>query len=207
MTGDDLRPIIGAAVMALADHTEEFRELDAALGDGDLGITVEAAARAVHRTLLDLPEGATPSEILAVIGPVIARANPSTYSALVAGAVLAGAKAAQGVADLHRADLLRIGRAAAESIRTRGKSELGDKTVLDALIPSLDAVERAEDDQLALHAAVVAAQHGAEEARHLVSRRGRAAWIGERGRGLIDPGAAVYCRFLESLEIASRSGA
>ncbi|MGZ4388288.1 MAG: DAK2 domain-containing protein, partial [Gaiellaceae bacterium] len=95
-------------------------------------------------------------------------------------------------------DVARLGRAAAESIAARGKAEPGDKTILDALLPSLDALERAGGDgHAAIDAMVEAARGGVEDTAARQSQRGRASWLGERSIGKPDPGATAYLRFLE----------
>lgn len=203
MTGDGLRATLSGAFERWAACAEEARELDAALGDGDLGITVAAAARAGQEAMAGMSDGATPGQVLLALGPAVARSNPSTFAALAAAGLLAASKALHGVDDASPADLLRAARAAADTVAARGKSAVGDKTVLDALVPSLDAAEAAGSSgaggAAALGAATAAARAGVAETAGLVSQRGRAAWIGERGRGHADAGATVYLRFLEAL--------
>ena len=70
--------------------------------------------------------------------------------------------------------------------------------MLDALVPSLDAVEAVPDAPLA--AAITAARDGVERTRTLVSQRGRAAWVGERTAGHADGGATAYVRLLEAIQ-------
>ncbi|HEY6053312.1 MAG TPA: DAK2 domain-containing protein, partial [Gaiellaceae bacterium] len=133
-------------------------------------------------------------------GAAFAGANPSTLAALVGGGLLAAARAVGETQEFGRADALGVGRAAADSIQTRGKAEPGDKTILDALLPSLDALEHADGDAGAAVAAMVdAARAGVEETAGLQSQRGRASWLGERSAGKPDPGATAYLRFLESV--------
>ena len=104
-----------------------------------------------------------------------ATANPSTFAALVGGGLLAAAKAVDEAEEVDRDAAVTIARAVADSIKTRGKAELGDKTVLDALVPSVEALERADgDDRAALGAMVEAARRGVEETAASESRRGRA---------------------------------
>lgn len=201
MNGSELRALLLGALPRLSAATDELRDLDAAIGDGDLGITVSQGSAAAVEAVRALPDGATPSEILRAMGPAVARANPSTFAALVAAALLASAKALSGRDDIGREDLLEAGRIAAQTIATRGKSAVGDKTVLDALVPSLDAAADATSDPLA--AATAAARRGVEETRGLVSVRGRAAWVGERTKGHADPGATAYLRFLEAFQPAT----
>jgi phosphoenolpyruvate---glycerone phosphotransferase subunit DhaL len=201
MNGDQLRALLAAALPGLGEHVEELRDLDAALGDGDLGITVLGSVGAALAAIDAMPAGTTPAGVLLALGPVVARANPSTFSALAMGALLAASKAIAGEDDIDGTAWIRAGRAAAGSIATRGKSAVGDKTVLDALVPSLDAAESAlaGDGSRALAAAVAAARDGVESSAGLVSRRGRAAWIGERGQGSRDAGAVAWLRLLEAM--------
>lgn len=197
MTGVELLRLLDLALIELRGYVDEFRDLDAALGDGDLGITVEASVAAARAAIRALPPDTTPAEVLLAIAPAVARANPSTFSALTAGALLAGINTIQGLDSVSPNAWISFGRAAADAIAARGKSAVGDKTVLDALVPSIDAADSAHDNRL--KAAIESARTGIEVSAELVSRRGRAAWIGERGQGLRDPGAVVYLRFLESL--------
>jgi dihydroxyacetone kinase-like protein len=196
----ELVGVLDDALASLAGCADELRDLDAALGDGDLGITVSAGCKAVRAALGELPGDATPAQLLKAAAGAFARANPSTMAALVGGALLAAAKEIGDAAELDRATGLAVGRAAAGSIAKRGKSQVGDKTVLDALVPSLDAMENAPGAPLA--AGIGAARDGVENTRSLQSMRGRASWLGERSKGLQDPGATAYLRFLEGLDKA-----
>lgn len=198
MNGAALVTLIEAALPRLAGAQEELRELDAALGDGDLGITVNKGAEAVRAAVTALPDP-TPAEVLRAAGSAFASANPSTMAALVGGGLLAAAKAVGDAADLDRAGAAAAGRAAADRIVLRGKAKPGDKTVLDALLPSLAALEQGGDDATALQRMVAAAEQGVTETASLVSQRGRAAWVGERGGGHPDPGATAYLRLLQAL--------
>ena len=202
MNGESLVALLDVALARLAESRDELRDLDAALGDGDLGITVSKGCLAVRQRLAELSDP-SPEEVLRVAGGAFANANPSTMAALVGGALLAGAKVVIDLDDVGPSEFVRFARAAAESVATRGKAQLGDKTMLDAIVPSVDALERADGGD-ALKLMVVAARAAIEETAQLQSRRGRAAWMGERSVGLADPGATAYLRLLEALE-TSRS--
>lgn len=209
MNGDELRAVLLRAFDRLPASKDELRELDSAVGDGDLGITVSAGARAATEAMQALPGGATPHAVLVACAGAIASANPSTFAALAAAGTLAGAKEIAELAELSGSDLVRFGRAAAAAIAKRGKSELGDKTVLDAVVPSVDALEAAFPDRgERLEAAIEAARNGIEQTSGQASRKGRAAWAGERGVGTPDAGATAYLRFLEALraETTTRTG-
>ena len=94
--------------------------------------------------------------------------------------------------------MVAFGRVVAETIARRGKSAVGDKTILDALVPSLDAAELSADGG-ALEAAITAAATGIAETAAIAAKKGRAAWAGDRGIGVADAGATAYLRFLEAL--------
>lgn len=196
---DELVGVLDKALEALSGHRETLRDLDAAVGDGDLGITVDKGAEAVRQALAEAPPE-TVGALLRTAGAAFAKANPSTMAALVGAGLLAAAKEAGDATEWDGELAERMGREAMARIAQRGKAELGDKTVLDALAPSLDALHDSPEDPLP--AMVAAAEKGVEETRDRAGRRGRAAWVGERGTGHPDPGATAYVLFLKSLQSA-----
>ena len=199
MTGNELRTLLDRAFEILAESEDELRDLDAAVGDGDLGVTVRGSASAARQAMRSLPEAATPAEIFRALAAAISSANPSSFAALVATALLAASRSVATSQSLTRDDVVAIAQQAAAAVEKRGKSALGDKTVLDALIPSVQALEAATSDE-SLAAMIAAARKGIDETTPSVSRRGRAAWLGERAQGHPDPGAVAYLRFLEALQ-------
>lgn len=203
MQTPELIRTLDVALKHLATCSDELRDLDAALGDGDLGITVSAGSAAVIAACASVAEDATPATVLRTAAGAFANANPSTMAALVGGALLAAARAIGDVRDVDLRVGLTIGTVAAESIAMRGKSKVGEKTLLDAIVPALEAMESAPDDVLA--AGIQAAREGVEQTRSLQSMRGRAAWLGERSKGLQNPGATAFLRFLEGLDLARQS--
>jgi len=198
VNGDQLVVLVQTAMPRLAAAQDELRDLDAALGDGDLGITVSKGSEAVALAVSALAHP-SPAAVLKAAGSAFASANPSTMAALAGGGLLAAAKAVGPDEDLDRDGAIAAGRAVAERITSRGKAQLGDKTVLDALLPSLDALEQGGDDGTALRRMVSAAEQGVLDTTPSVSQRGRGAWVGARGAGHPDPGAIAYVRLLEAL--------
>jgi dihydroxyacetone kinase-like protein len=201
VTGTELRVLLDRALELWAKNEDELRDLDSAIGDGDLGITVSRGAEAARQSIAALPAESTPSEIVRAVGTAIASANPSSFAALVATSLLAGSRSVAGKASLSAADFLTMAQQAAPAIAKRGKSEVGDKTVLDALVPSVAALEANPTDR-ALPAMIAAARKGIEDTAPVMSRKGRAAWLAERTIGHPDPGAVAYLRFLEALQQA-----
>ena len=202
MTGDVLRTVLDRAFEILAESEDELRDLDAAVGDGDLGVTVRGGTSAARQAMRSLAEAATPADIFRALAAAISSANPSSFAALVATALLAASRSVATLQSLTRDDVVTMAQQAAAAVEKRGKSALGDKTVLDALIPSVRAFEAATSEE-GLDAMIAAARRGIDETTPNVSRRGRAAWLGERAQGHPDPGAVAYLRFLEALQRAT----
>jgi dihydroxyacetone kinase-like protein len=203
MNGPALRVLLSDALRTLEATRDELRDLDAAIGDGDLGITVSDGARAAREGVLDLADDATPALLLRTVAQRFAQANPSTMSALVAAGLLSATKALGDRPDLDRAGSLLVLEAATATIQERGKAQPGDKTIVDALLPTIDVLRDAEGDDLATLAAMIeAAQKAVTQTAGLQSQRGRAAWVGERTIGHPDGGATAYLRLLQAIERA-----
>lgn len=115
-------------------------------------------------------------------------------AALVAGGLLAGSKTLLGIDDVKPSEAPAFMQAVGDSISQRGKSKVGDKTILDAIFPAYEAMEESGS----LDAAIAAAADSVVKTRNLQSRRGRASWLQDRSIGLQDPGATAYLRFLEA---------
>ena len=200
MNVKELRSLLERALSGLPSHAEELRKLDAALGDGDLGITVSSGATAVLKAVDALDESADIRSVLQAAAKAFSTANPSTFAALVGGGLLAAAKSTTDKTELNRGDAAELGEAVAARIAERGKAQLGDKTILDALVPSLETLRDSEGSaEDALDAMIATASRRVEETTGLRSAKGRAAWLQERSIGLADPGATAYVRFLEEL--------
>ncbi|KRE80931.1 dihydroxyacetone kinase subunit L [Arthrobacter sp. Soil762] len=203
MRSTELTEQIQGSLKEVVAYADELRDLDQALGDGDLGITITLGAGAVIEALAEIPQDASPSEIARACAKAFANANPSTMAALVAGGLLAGSKVWKDVEDVDIRAAARFVRAAGENIAQRGKTQIGDKTIVDAIMPAADALDAGDDGTSGLDAAISAAEKAVIDTRSLRSRRGRAAWLQERSIGLQDPGATAMLRFLESWRTAS----
>ena len=203
MDGREINLAIRNALANLIEYSDELRDLDVALGDGDLGVTVSLGAKAVIASLNELSDDATPTEIAQTCATSFADANPSTMAALVAGALLAGSRLWEGKVEVSLADVAAFTKAAADSIAKHGRSQVGDKTILDAIVPAADALSTGPNPEAALDAAIAAAEKAVEDTKALQSRRGRASWLQERSIGLQDPGATAFWYLLRSWKEAN----
>ncbi|MHB1289938.1 DAK2 domain-containing protein [Georgenia sp.] len=198
MKSKDMNSHIRRSLEILVKSSDELRDLDQALGDGDLGVTITAGSNAVIAELGTLGEDATPTEVARTCAKAFANANPSTMAALVAGALLAGSRAWEGKEEVGLPEATEFVTLAARSISQRGKTEVGDKTILDGISAAADALRSATDPSAATTAVVAAAARAVEETKGLQSRRGRASWLQERSIGLVDPGATAFLRLVEA---------
>ena len=186
--------LVLAVATELLGHRDELNRLDGVAGDGDLGLTVSSAARALidlGSTLAPLPE----AEAIRRCGTEIARRAPSTGGTLIAFALMAAARA--GV-DPDAAALDRAAgyvAAAADSVALRGGVTPGDRTMLDALGPASDALRaaagRGDDSASAARDAAGAAEAGALATAGMAARVGRAGWLADRAAGHEDAGARL----------------
>jgi dihydroxyacetone kinase-like protein len=184
---------------SLIDHEDEFRNLDAAAGDRDLGITVRSAAAAILEWLPETGSAASSSELLAGVAQVCANTSPSTFGSLVSRGLNAAAKAI-GEGQTDGVSSLIVGlEAGIAMVQRRGRAEPGDKTFLDALIPALEAARGAASVTEALLLMRAAAIAGTEQMVPAVPKHGRAAWVGARASGVPDAGSVVVIRALEAM--------
>jgi dihydroxyacetone kinase-like protein len=185
---------------SLIQHEEEFRELDAAAGDGDLGVTVRSAAAAIIEWLLQSRTTGSTRELLAGIAQVCASTSPSTFGSLVSHGLAAAAKALDDEQGDDISSLVVALEAGIATVHRRGRAEPGEKTFLDALIPALQVARTATSVAEALPLMRVAAIANTEQMASAVPKHGRAAWVGERARGIPDAGSVVVIRALEALD-------
>ncbi|MFC4562270.1 DAK2 domain-containing protein [Nocardiopsis mangrovi] len=199
MNGDGFRAWVLAALPGVAGHVEEFTELDSAAGDGDLGITLRSGTAAVDAALRGLAEGTPIAVVCRTAGKAFAAGNPSSFAALGGAGLLAAARTLADVPDADRGAAAAALRSALAVIMERGGAAPGERTVVDALLPSVEVLERQGGGPAApLPAMVAAAEEATAATAHMVPRRGRAAWTGDRGAGVPDAGATVWLRTLQA---------
>lgn len=182
--------------LGLEANSEEFTRLDSEAGDGDLGLTAGKIAVGI-RTALAEP-GDSVKQLVLALGKEISKAAPSTFGTLYASGFLAAGLALNDEDDAL-AQLQTGLQAALEKIAQRGKSEEGQRTLLDALGPGSRAASLATDVPSALASAAVAAGEGVEATKGMTPQHGRAGWIGERAKGIADAGATVIWRSFEAV--------
>jgi dihydroxyacetone kinase len=200
-TVEEAAATLTAALAQLGGEADRFRELDAEVGDGDLGVTVGAGTAAV---VAALAEAAPPSfgELFAATGRAFAAANPSTMANLVGIALRRVSRSAGEVTELGAEAWPELLAVAIAAIEKRGGASLGEKTILDALEGSRAALAEAPPGADPLALARDGAVAAAAAIRPLEARAGRASWQGERTRGAPDPGAELWAATTRALAAA-----
>jgi dihydroxyacetone kinase-like protein len=180
---------IAAVSDTIAAHESEIEGLDRAIGDGDHIINVKrgcSVLMSLRPQLADLE----PAEALKKIGMSLMSTVGGASGPLLASFFLAGAKEADSDGAQPFA---RIFAAGVDAIRERGKADVGEKTMLDVLIPVARLLLRLAEEQASLAAmcehAKAEAQRGMLATRDMIATKGRAYFLGERSLGHIDPGA------------------
>lgn len=187
---------------------QELGELDARAGDGDLGVTLATGARAVREVLRQ--EHASIADLLTACGQTLRRVAPSTSGTLLASGLLAAGREARGWESLGTKEAAEAGRRVEQSIKSLGGAQVGDRTMLDALVPACDALDAAAelgvDLQEALQAAAAAAAAAARSTANLTPKIGRSSYLGERAVGAPDAGAMAVAAALQAAAEAGASG-
>ncbi|MBB5701022.1 dihydroxyacetone kinase phosphoprotein-dependent L subunit [Ochrobactrum daejeonense] len=189
---------------SIKEEKERLSDLDGAIGDADHGITMALGFSAVTGALAkaDL-EQTLPSEIFAIAASAFLDAVGASTGPLYASAFRSASKALKAHETLDTEGQVAIIEAMTQGIQDRGKGQRGDKTMLDAWIPAAEAAEKARSSGLSgsqMWARILdAAEKGADSTRSMVATRGRAARLGERSLGHIDPGAASAIIILSAM--------
>lgn len=181
MTPELLARLIDAAAAAIAAHADELTRLDQAIGDGDHGSNLQRGFQAIaaqRDALAALAPGAALQQAGMTLVTTVGGASGPLYGSLLMGAGKALAAGKDWPAALAEG---------VESVKRRGKSDAGAKTMLDVLIPLAQAVDGGTRDPQALRTLAEASR---DATRPMRATRGRASFLGERSVGHLDPGAA-----------------
>ncbi len=204
-TATQVREALLRAGQKMVDLRDTLNELDAAMGDGDTGLSVSKGGAALVEYAQNTPlsDGDDIGKYLANAGMALNRAAPSTMGTLLATALMRMGREVKGATTLTPTQVAQMLQAAAAGIQERGKAQRGDKTILDALLPAAEAfaaaLQRGADVAQAAQEMLAAARKGRDDAIPLRSNVGRASWVGERTEGKLDPGTVLCVELLETL--------
>ena len=180
-------------------------ELDNAIGDGDHGINMSRGFEAVKRKLADASLN-SPSDVFKLVGMTLVSTVGGAAGPLYGTAYMNMAKTLNGHEELSMGDFLAGLESAVEGVKLRGKSTTGEKTMLDAMVPALEAMKSGYADgketKAVLDEGLSAASKGVEYTKTIVATKGRASYLGERSLGYQDPGATSFTMMLEEVKKA-----
>jgi dihydroxyacetone kinase-like protein len=179
----------------------ELNALDGDLGDGDLGVTMMRAGEALSAEADDFPDDI--GLALLKCAQIFQRASAGTYGTLVATGLRAAGKTVTGRTIVPWRETSALLATALASVSDRGRAQLGDKTVLDAIEAACVATEGVDEPSALIAASSKAVAAAIDQFRNVKFRQGRARIFGEKGIGKDDPGMVAFQRILEALAIDS----
>ena len=194
----------------IAEQRDYLVDLDRAIGDGDHGENMDRGFKAAVEALGQAQPGSV-AEVLKTVAKTLMSTVGGAAGPLYGTAFLRASKAA-GDGDLDGAGVAAVIAGALDGIQARGKSTAGEKTMVDAWSPALEAAraaaESGSDPAAVLEAAATAAEAGAAATEPLRATKGRASYLGERSIGHLDPGAVSTSLILRAaVRAAGEAGA
>jgi len=202
----ELQGIFADLSRTMAENFDLLTELDAAAGDGDLGITMSKGFAAAAKAA----EGYTEKDagrLLLLAGMAIAKEAPSTLGTLIASGFMKAGKEVAGKEEVGLAESALVLSGFVRGIMERGKCKPGEKTIVDALLPAVESLQGAgagESFAAAWQAVLAAAEKGLEATKQMQAVHGRAAYRGENSIGTVDPGATVGVMLVKAVVAAVR---
>jgi dihydroxyacetone kinase phosphoprotein-dependent L subunit len=198
----DVEVVVRTIATVSVDNEKAFGDLDAVVGDGDFGYSM---ARGFELVLQDWDsfDRTDIGTFLKKVAVVITSRIGGTSGPIWGTAFLRAGVTAGDALELEPAQVVAMLRASIEGIKKRGRSDVGDKTLLDAIVPAVDTIEEqiglGHDAATTLRAAAVTARERAEATRSMQAMRGRASYTGERSIGTLDAGAVAVAVMFEAL--------
>lgn len=207
VTTQDLLTCLHRMAEVIETNREFLTELDAAIGDADHGINMDRGFKAALKKLPTV-EDKDAGTILKTVGVTLVSTVGGAGGPLYGTAFMQAGMALGGKYELEPQDVLSALEAALQGVVMRGKANLGDKTMVDALTPAVNALREALQNGAslteALERAAVAAEQGMKDTIPMLAKKGRASYLGERSIGHQDPGATSTYLLLRAIADVAR---
>ena len=201
----NLKQILGEVLTVLNAEKDHLIELDASMGDGDLGLTMTKGFKCIYDEI-DNIESDDIGVIFMKLGMKMNTTVASTMGTLMSICFIKGAKQVKGLTEIGLEEVVKMGRAAVSGVMEKGKAKVGDRTMLDALSPAIDALGAACEGKNnlveAFEKAFKAAEKGAENTEQLVPVFGRAAYYKDRPLGTPDSGSVAIMFIFKGIKQA-----
>ncbi|MGV8906449.1 MAG: dihydroxyacetone kinase subunit DhaL [Acetobacterium sp.] len=194
----------------MAEHRQELTDFDQVIGDGDHGINMNRGFKAVSEKLPTFSDK-TIEEILKAVGMTLVSTVGGASGPLYGTAFIRAGAAIKGKEELSDQDVILAFEEGVGGIQYRGKAVKGEKTILDSMMPAIDAMKKSigegKNMTVALEEAEKAAWAGVEYTKTIIATKGRASYLGERSIGHQDPGATSMAYLFQAAnEAAQKSG-
>jgi dihydroxyacetone kinase-like protein len=203
---EQTRLLVSRALKEVADQRDHLDELDRGLGDGDHGTTIARGTRAAIGLLGTAPLVSV-NDVFTSVGGAMMKSMGGA-SGVLFGTFFQGAKSCPASPVLDTSILLDFLKSGLDNLKQKSKAGVGDKTMLDAILPAVDALARdaaaSQSLEVALPHAADAAEQGAKSTVGLLPRFGRARTLGERAAAGQDPGATTIGLFMRGLSDSLR---
>jgi len=188
VTSEQVRDWIRRFADVVSEHRTELVRLDTAIGDGDHGTNMDRGMKkAVEK--LDSTDGGDIGADLKAVGMALVSSVGGAAGPLYGTLFLQMGSASAGKDELDLDGWTAAVEAGVNGVKARGKAEPGDKTMIDAWLPALDALREGGDLGEALERSAAAAEEGMKATTPMEARKGRASYLGPRSVGHQDPGA------------------
>ncbi|NMH94037.1 dihydroxyacetone kinase subunit L [Pseudonocardia bannensis] len=201
MDSPALRAWLHEFARRVAENSDHLTALDSEIGDADHGSNMDRGMAAAAAAI-DSDPGAEPGQLLKLVGRTLVSTVGGAAGPLYGTLFLRMAAAAGDAGPLDAAGFAKALHAGLDGVMVRGRAEVGDKTMVDALAPAVDALEgelaAGAALDVALAAATTAAAAGRDATADRVARKGRASYLGERSIGHQDPGSASATLLVEA---------
>ena len=202
ITTEKAASIIGRIAGVIEENKEYLSDLDQQIGDGDHGYNMARGFEAVTAKLAaQSPAGI--GELLKTTAMTLISNVGGASGPLYGTLILKMSGVCGGATELDLAAFTQALKAGVAGVQERGKAVLGEKTMLDVLIPVLELLEKeaaeGRDGKTAFTAAAALAEKCVLDTKDKIATKGRAAYLGERSKGHVDPGAASSCLMIQTI--------
>lgn len=205
---DKVRSIIGGIATVIEEQKQHLSDLDQAIGDGDHGFNMARGFGATMQKLAEAP-GADIGEVLKTVAMALISNVGGASGPLYGTLFLKASGAAKGLTEIDLAGFIPLLKEGILGVQARGKAELGEKTMIDVLIPVLESLEKDSAAGLSGKEAFANAEKTAaecmEKTKDIIAKKGRASYLGERSIGHIDPGATSSYMMISTINKALQS--
>jgi dihydroxyacetone kinase-like protein len=207
MTTEDVLTCLHRMADVIDENKKYLTKLDSAIGDADHGINMNRGFKAVLQKVSSA-EDKDAGTILKTAGMALVSSVGGAGGPLYGTAFMQAGMAVAGKYELESEDVLSALRSALDGVVMRGKASPGDKTMVDAITPAVEAMEKSLEDEAetaeALEAAAAAAKQGMEDTIPMLAKKGRASYLGERSVGHQDPGATSSYLLINTMAEVAR---